>query len=142
MSLKSSEGASSKISPSIPPLRKLRINGTCYTRPPEIEAKLIKLLALPREEVATRCTILDRNDPAYVPSECVLHLVRACRQDEGSLYFEGLYKVLADRVYQRLPKAERAGDTVSLTASRLREHAFDCFLALLMADRSNYREKL
>lgn len=127
---------------SVVPLRKKTVKGKLYTRDAKVEAKLVELATLSREEIVARCTIHERDDGEYVPSECVLHFVRGCREDEGSSYFERLYKILADRVYQRLPKAERAGETVSLTASRVREHAFDRFLRLLMADRSDYSEKL
>ena len=127
----------------ITPLRKTNENGDLYTRPPKIEAKLAELAALSREEVLEMCKIRQWNDPSYIPSECVLYLVRACREDDRSVYFERLYTVLAERVFQSLPKAEGGGGkTLSLTASRIREAAFDKFVEMLVGDRSVYAEKL
>lgn len=128
---------------SIAPLRKTKIKGALYTRPPEIEARLNELAALPREELLRRCEVKDRDDTAYVPSECVLHFVRACREDDRSSYFERLYKVLAARIYQRLPRAEsRDGKTQSFTLEAIRDSAFGRFAKLLAEDHDGYSEKL
>ncbi len=114
-----------------------------YTRPPNIEAKLVELRALTREQALERCKFRQWDDPAYVPSECVLHLVRACREDDRSVYFEMLYSILAKRVWQPLAKATGGeGKTLSLTPSRIRETAFDKFVDLLVHDRSIYQDQL
>src|SRR5258706_8628014 len=128
---------------SIAPLRKTQENGDLYTRPVKIEAKLVELAGLSREEALERCKIRQWKDPSYIPSECVLYLVRACREDDRSVYFEKLYTVLAERVFQSLPKAEGGGGkTLLLTDSRVREAAFDKFVELLVGDRSVYAEQL
>ena len=126
----------------VPPLRKRRIDGVLYSRPPEIEAKLHDLYALSREDLVRRCEVTDEDDAAYVPSECVLHFVRACRGDDGTTYFERLYKVTAARVLRRLPKPDTSADTQSLTLENIRDEAFGRFTKLLAEDHAGYSEKL
>jgi DNA-binding CsgD family transcriptional regulator len=127
---------------SIAPLRKTTIKGALYTRPAEIEAKLQELAGLPREELVRRCEVTDEDDPPYVPSECVLHFVRACRGENSSSYFERLYKVIVGRVRQRLPKPETGAGTQSLALENLRDDAFGRFTKLMAEDYGEYAEKL
>lgn len=125
------------------PLRKAKPGGVLYTRPAEIEARLNELATLPREELLKQCEDKDRDESAYVPSECIVHFVRACRGDERSSYFERLYKVLAYRVHQRLPKAESLdGKMQSLALEDIRDRAFGRFARLLAEDRNGYSEQL
>jgi hypothetical protein len=127
---------------SIVPLRKLNLKGQLYIRPPEIEAKLVELGSLSRDELLTRCVIREREDPRYVPSECILYFVRNCRNEDANSFFEQLYKILLERVFRRLPSPEGAGETETLTASEIRNHAVGTLVELLAADRNNYSEKL
>lgn len=132
----------SKHCSSIAPLRNEK-SGVVYTRPPNIQAKLVELSQLTREQVLDRCNCQQWNDPDYIPSECVLHLVRGCRDDDRSVFFETLYRILAKRVLQPLPKAEGGGGkTLSLIQSQIRDFAFDKFIDLLVRDRSVYEEHL
>ena len=128
----------------VTPLRKKRL-GTeeLYTRVPEIEAKLVELENLSQDDLVARIQIRRRDDPGYVPSECLVYFVRASRADDATATFERLYKVLAERVLRSLPRAESAdGKTVSLTKSVIRDRVFGRFNELLSADRSEYSEKL
>lgn len=129
--------------PSITPLRKKRLNGVVYTRPPVIEEKLIEILSVPREEIVARCSVHDDADPNYLPSECLVHLVRACRASPPDVYFETVYKALAERVFQYLPRAE-SGDCESerLIQGNIRDEGFHRFCVLLARDRLEYIEKL
>lgn len=127
----------------IPPLRKRTRDGKLYKRDGEIEAKLVELASLSRDDLVAQCKIERCDDPSYIPSECLLHFVRASRKDDSDAYFEQLYKSLAERVLRRLPKAENAGgETLSLTRSQIWEKAFDRFVTLLAEDRLVYCEKL
>jgi hypothetical protein len=63
----------------IEPLRKRRKNGDVYKRLPEIEAEMVEIRALTREEISSRCAIQDPESAGYLPSECLLHLVREHR---------------------------------------------------------------
>ena len=125
------------------PLRKRTRDGKLYKRDGKIEAKLVELASLSRDDLVARCKIERCNDPSYIPSECLLQFVRASRKDDSDAYFEQLYKSLNERVLRRLPEAENAdGKTLSLTKIEIREKAFGRFVALLAEDRSVYCERL
>ncbi len=124
-------------------LTKRARDGKLYTRVPEIEARLIQLAALSRDEILGQCTIKRRDDPNYVPSECLLYFVRASRADNSDTHFEQLYKILVERVSRSLPRAESSdGQSLSLTNSSIREKVFDRFTELLADDRKTQSEKL
>ena len=126
------------------PLRKTNAEtGVVYKRFPANQEALTRLHALPRAEVVTRCEIEDERDPNYVPSECIVSLVRSCRDDTANPGFERLYSALMIRIIQRLPKAEtKDGKKVLLKESRIQEGVIDNFQELLALDRISYEERL
>lgn len=127
----------------IEPLRKRSPKGVLYTRAPAIEAKLAQLAMLSREELVARCEVRSRTDPGYIPTECLLHFVRASRRDNSDAHFERLYKILAERVRRALPRTESgSGKTVSLSRANIRDKAADRFTELLATDRKAYNEKV
>jgi hypothetical protein len=127
----------------IAPLRKRKLDGTQYTRRRIIEAKIIELASLSRYELFVRCAIRQKDDPGYVPSECLLYFIRSSRADNSDTYFERLYKILVERVLRCLPNAEISnGNTTSLTKSTIREKVFGRFVDLLVSDRNAYLDKL
>lgn len=119
------------------PLRKKSLEGELYARKPQIEAKLAELLGLAHSEIMALCAA-EENDPKYIPSECLMYLVRANRENTPGLYFETIYKALLQRVMQQLPPAEDRG----LTNSEIRSDALGDFAELLSGDRMNYDERL
>ena len=124
----------------IEPLRKRTLEGELYKRDDKIEAKLVELASLSRDDLIARCKVLNRDDPNYVPSECLVYFVRASRADNSDAHFEQLYKILAKRVLRRLPNADEEGNTLKDTL--IREKAFDRFVDLIESDRRDYSEKL
>jgi DNA-directed RNA polymerase specialized sigma24 family protein len=127
----------------IAPLTQKRGDGSCYARPNEIEDALTALVVLPREEFLERCQIRSRSNPDYVQSECLLHVVRASRQDNNDDWFEKLYKLLLERLVCALPRAENIdGTTASLTNEAIRDAVIDRFVAALAADRREQADKL
>ena len=128
----------------VAPLRKKTLRThELYTRVPEIEEMLVELEGLSRDDLLARVQTRRRDDPGYVPSECLIYFVRASRADNSTAGFDLLYKVLAERVLRSLPRAESAdGTTASLTNSVIRDKVFGRFIELLSADRSEYSEKL
>jgi len=127
----------------VTPLRKLTLDGKLYTRDAKIEARLAELEGLSLEELVVRCSIQKRDDPNYIPSECLVYFVRATHSDSNMAGFELLYKILAERVLRSLPRAESAdGKTASMTKTIIRDKVFDRFIELLSRDRSEYSEKL
>ena len=125
----------------IEPLRRRRPDGRPYERFPANEAKLVELAGLSRDDVLARCEIAAPADPGFVPSECLLHLVRASRHDDGGGPFERLYRALIRRVLARLPRERREGPE-ALSSERMREAVLDRFIDLLMVDRAGYDGRL
>jgi hypothetical protein len=128
-------------------LRKMRSDGIPYQRRPEIEAALAGLILLPRSETADRCKIVDPGNADHLPSECLLHLVRASRSDNSDAHFTMLFRTLRHRVLARLPQTDvgRGPDGEMLgsqTNIRIGEVVMDRFQELLMLDRSGYEDRL
>lgn len=124
-------------------LRKQKPDGSPYVRIAAITARLAVLQGLPRDEILTCCLIRQRTDPRYVPSECLLTLVRASRDDNSNAWFERLYKILLARVLGALPRADSSdGKTSSLSRERIRDKVCERFVELLAADRTNYEDRL
>ena len=85
----------------------------------------------------------DEKDADYVPSECLVYLVRGCRYERESQYFERLYSALMRRILQRLPAAESPdGKKLYLKESRIQEGVIDTFQELLALDRTAYEDRL
>jgi DNA-binding CsgD family transcriptional regulator len=127
----------------ITPLTKKTLSGKTYERDPKVEALLVELFSLSRDQMLARAAITRRNDPGYVPSECLVFLIRASRSDNSDAWFERLYKLLAERVLRCLPRLESAdGKTESLTRGKIRDKVFGRFVELLAADRTEPATKL
>jgi hypothetical protein len=127
----------------IPPLRKHTLDGVPYKRDGRIEGIIKELRTLSREDVLVRLSITNRSDPRYVPSECLVHLVRATKLDNSDRYFQKLYELLMARVLRGLPKADSASsNTTSLPLTRIREAVVGKLNLLLTADRTVYSEAL
>ncbi len=127
----------------VEPLRSSKLSGEPYVRPAEIQSRLVELWSLPRDELIRNARVRSVADERYVPSECLMHFVRACRADNNDVSFEGLYAALYDRVLRHLRSPEsRDGQTTSLTDEAIREDVAGRFAELLAADRTVYSEKL
>jgi hypothetical protein len=125
-------------------LRKKNLKtGQVYTRFPKNERKLEELLTLSRERIILLCQIPDEDNPDHIPNECLVHLLRACRDEPASPYFEHLYKELLERIIRRLPSGEsNDGKRIALKDARIQEEVLDRFQALLAEDRNGYDERL
>lgn len=100
----------------IAPLRKRRLTGELYRRDHKVEALLVELSSLSRDDLIARAANSSRSDPSYIPSECLVYFIRASRTDNRETWFERLYKALTARVLRSLAKTENAdGKTESLT---------------------------
>jgi DNA-directed RNA polymerase specialized sigma24 family protein len=126
------------------PLRKKNAKtGELYRRFESVESVLKQLLALPREAVVQKCEIDDESNVNFVPSECLVHLVRICRNERPTSYFERLYGALMKRILLRLPPAEsKDRKRLYLKESRIQEGVIDSFQEILALDRSMYDERL
>ncbi|MDX2240244.1 MAG: DNA-binding response regulator [Leptolyngbyaceae cyanobacterium bins.302] len=127
----------------ITPLRKRTRHGEPYTRLPRIEAKIIELASLSRDELVAHCTIRQKSDPTYVPSECLLYFIRANRSNRADAHFENLYRLLIERILHSFPRGESSdGTRTFLTPSLIREEVIGRFAELLAIDRRDYSEQL
>jgi len=120
------------------PLKKRKPEGDLYTRPDDIERKLRELVGLSTDEIITRCGVESSAEDKYIPSECLMYLVRANRESTPGVYFETIYKTLLARVMEQLPSA----DNTNLKSSEIRVETLGDFAELLAADRLNYDERL
>jgi hypothetical protein len=127
----------------VAPLRKRRSSGELYERSPQIETLIAELAIMSRDQLIDRAAIAKRTDPLYVPSECLIHFIRASRNDNGETWFERLYRILVERVLRSLPRAEhRSGGTESLTRGTVREKVSGRLAELLSTDRVSYDDRL
>lgn len=120
-----------------PPLTK-RKGGKLYTRPDEIEAALERALDLSRDDVLTALEIQDQTHPDFIPSECLVHLVRKTARDNRDHYFQKLHQALMRRVDRALPRPEHAlGDKVGIdiTRDQIRGQVRDRFEMIVIDDR-------
>lgn len=98
----------------LPPLTKRYPNGNVYERPPKIESAIINLLKENVETIANRANTLNVSDPEYVPSECIVHLMRAARRRDDELAMTALLppllrrceSILKSKISQDLPNAD------------------------------------
>lgn len=129
------------------PLRKRTPDGSVYRRPTEIEDAITALTMLPPVKVAERSRIADSEAEDYVPSECVLYLVRHPALLGNEELHRELFVSLRQRVLLAVPVFKRhlAGsrkdgeDAVDL---EIREAVLDRFQELICADRLEYEERL
>ena|SRR5258707_4448823 len=96
----------------IAPLRKKDTEGRLYTRLPDVEAKLVEISVLTHDEVSAQCAIQDPESGDYLPSECLVHLVRDHRSKPFDACSETLFKTLMECVLRGLSQAE-SGDGAS-----------------------------
>lgn len=125
-----------------PLTKRKKKDGTLYERPEHIEHLLRELQGLARDELVGRSLIRDRSNPLYIPSECLVHFVRASRRDNSEAWFERLYKTLLDRVSRAIPRSDGLGNTTSLTRERIREKAIDRFIELVSEDRISPSDRM
>ena len=128
----------------IEPLRKTDKAGRLYIRPREITAKLEELTFLTRNEVAARCGIQEPENPKYVPSECLVYLVREHRSRASDDCSQVLYKTLLERLHKWILKpGSQFAATESLVEGDIRDEAVSKFLVLLGNDKNGeYQTKL
>lgn len=127
----------------IPPLKKRKVDKAPYSRPAAIEEKLLEISRLSRSEIASRCQIHDEKEVDYIPSECLVHLVRQNRSQSMDECSEALFRALLERVIGGLPTGESlVGNRVDATKSEIGDRAREKFLTMLMEDRTDYVEGL
>jgi hypothetical protein len=76
------------------PLTKHTRNGDRYARPTDIEAVIDAVLTLEWPELIHRSVVSDQNSIGYLPSECLVHLIRKAHQDDNEIIRDQLLSIL------------------------------------------------
>ena len=129
----------------IPPLRKRTKEGTLYTRRPVIEEYILETLDLPFPAFMERARRWTRGGPDYVPSEVLVHRIRATRDEDTDDEFNDLYLLLTERIRRTCPRAEfHEGERISEIGEMvdIREVVLERFVTLILKDRECYEENL
>jgi hypothetical protein len=79
------------------PLTRRTGNGDRYIRPPNIEAAIDVALVLDWPTLQERALIRDRRASDYLPSECLVHLIRQAHRDRHDTIRDQLLAVLLGR---------------------------------------------
>ena len=128
--------------PTIRLLRKSTLDGEIYQHDATIAATIRNLLSMPDEQLMERCANQLHDLPDYVPSECLVYLVRA-NHGQSRRTAERLYQLLAERILRRLPpRSSVMRNGVSLTGSNITDETFGRFVEWLSQDRHVYVEQL
>lgn len=122
------------------PLRKIKLDGTLYTRRPGVETEIQGLTEVSTSELERRVAIYSRASPGFVSPEALVHFVRNAG---ASPHREKLTECLIRRVFLLAPRSESPdGETVSLTNTNIRDDVVDHFIDLLLSDRLEYDDRL
>jgi uncharacterized protein (DUF2267 family) len=113
------------------PLRKRYQNGDIYKRPDVIEDAINNLLNESLENLSRRTTISNASSPDYVPSECIIHFIRAARRRDDEPMMTALVPVLLRRC-ESILLSKISSDVPR--AEEIREEILGQFAELLAAD--------
>jgi hypothetical protein len=117
------------------PLRKVKLDGTLYSRRPAVEAEIQELEVIGAAELERRASDCSRTSPDFVSPEALVHFVRNV---ESGIHRETLTERLLERLHLLLPRA----DDASLTNANIRDDVADHFIDLLLSDRVAYDDRL
>jgi len=121
------------------PLTKKKKTGESYTRPDRIEARIDAVLALGIPQLRQLLQVTDRKSPDYLPSECLVHLIRDAIQRGDLKMADVVLPVLLTRCEAILKFKIR--DSSRFDAATLREEVLNEFATFLAtesaADNSN-----
>lgn len=129
----------------IPPLRKRKKDGTLYVRPQEIEHLIVETLELSFDDFILRAKQLNRSHPEYLPSEILVHRIRATRSHNSDAQFNALYLELKRRIDRSCPSVVTRADGRVGEVGKLvdvREYVLERFVTLILKDRDGYEERL
>jgi hypothetical protein len=116
------------------PLNKTKPDGAPYTRLPEIEAAIDSALGQDLETLSERAQLRDRKAKNYLPSECLVHLIREARRNGQEEAQNKLLVRLLERCAAIL--ISRVPDSGIATARQLREDILGDFAELFGIDGS------
>jgi DNA-directed RNA polymerase specialized sigma24 family protein len=126
-------------------LRKLSNDKIPLVRPPEVEQAINAALETPRADFLAKAEITDWRHAEYIPSECILYLLRRSKFDNDEQNFRALFTLLRARVRRALPRGTgRASgrDMEDSTALDVADEVLFRFQEMLCLDRNGYDERL
>ncbi len=115
--------------PMLRKLTKLRTDGSLYQRRPQVEALLGQLVELDRYTLVERLKISNRTAPAFVPTECLIYLLREAVRGNTAQWFNVLFAELDRRCRANLARAVAAGSVAD--AETVREEILGRFAEIL-----------
>lgn len=114
------------------PLMKTEPDGTLYRRPAAVEAQVDEAIQLKLPDLRCRLLVTDRNDAAYLRSECLVHLLRHGRQAGDQALMSAVLPVLLSRCEANLLVTVPDGRMPD--ATRLRQDILDELTELFVLD--------
>jgi len=121
-------------------LRRRKVDGEPYSRPPEIERLLAGLVRLPEEEALARAAIRRRSAAGWLPGECLVHMMRRAGRRQDRRAYNQWCAVLLGRIGTALP--QHGGRNALLSDVEMAEYILDRFVTLLGPDLEGYDERL
>lgn len=123
------------------PLTKInKTTGKLYQRRSNVEALIDVIESLDRGSALERLAIKDRRHTDYVPSEVLVHLIRASRRDNRTDHFERLYRLLFSRIEGTLLTA--IPQSQYRNADEIRMEIISHLAELITVDQKSPTEKL
>ncbi len=117
------------------PLTKTDPDGVLYARPPSVEAQIDEAIQLSLADLRVRLLVTDHNDPRYMRSECLVHLVREGRRSDDQLQMSAVLPVLLGRCEVNL--LVKVPDGGMSDAANLRQEILDELTELFVVDGSS-----
>ena len=114
------------------PLTKTDANGVVYVRPSVVEVQADEAVQLPLPNLRARLLITNRNDPGYLRTECLVHLVRQGRRSGDQTLMSAVLPVLLGRCEANL--LVKVPDGAMYDAAILRQEILDEFTELFVID--------
>ncbi len=84
-------------------------DGTLYTRPPPIEAAIDIAIGQNLDTLRQRARVRDRKEGQYLPSECLVHLIRHAKSTGDEVALNTVLPLLLERCKANLNKKVDSG---------------------------------
>lgn len=123
------------------PLRKRDSNGRVYERPAEIEATLETVVNQELSKLKCRGEVSDRTSPEFLPSECLVYLIREARRLGNDETMNVLLPILLRRCAANLKR--KVPESGLPNAYEIREEILSRFSVLFAEDgEANHLDEL
>lgn len=126
----------------IPPLTKRDKNDVPYARPGKVEARIKELVASPIELFAEQVSIDDPENPEYVPSEAIVHLLRWQKIPEKHPAYRTVWQTLMGRVLTQIGCATAPEAPLSPREDIVRNQVVDTLVDRLVSNHYSPNESL